>query len=556
MTLLHNSFFLFLIGMLILSFGVLFWACDQPEEDDDSPTGIGADDDDSDDDDPNIPEGIPVPVTIDSAFEDGILDDLFLGFTIDTAQFVYNRVDFSENDHYKGADLPDLEDPRLINMVKEAGPVWLRIGGTMADGVYFCPNEGHCELPEEYADAFRDIVDFEPSYISHEDIRRVADFAEATNSKVIYCLNFGPGPRDPDTCAWTTENSRQLIEYARSLPNGDRFVIWEGGNEVNSFLFNFKMPPGYGPERYAADLRILRYMLDEVHQDGLIAGPATYFFPFRAVGDIGFFTQKAMEFSDETIDFLTWHLYATQSDSCGSTIFHQPYPATAENLFDETIISTSRYYARYIKENAGELPVYLGETASAQCGGQQGVSDTVLDALWWADWIGIMAQEGSSSFIRQTLMGFDYGTIDPDTYHPHPTFLATTMFNRLVSRARLKTSSERTMIKAHGFCSGAKENAMTIVLANPSLDKLVANISVMGNTMIEASQWTIASADGLSGTTATIDGEKTDQFGIIPYPEGSPVVIDGQMAFAEVLPESLVFVQVILENPAAGCPAD
>lgn len=537
---------------------ISFLACDQSTDDDDNdkPDDTTDDDDDSDDDTPEIPDGIPVPVTIDSVHADGVLADPYLGFTIDTAQFIYDRVDLSESDHYSDADLPDLEDKRLINLAKAAGPYLLRIGGTSADGVYFCPEEGHCEIPESYENSFRDLTAFEPSYISHEDIRRIADFAEATNAQVMYCLNFGPSPRDPDTCAWKTENARQLIEYARSLPNGDRFSIWEGGNEVNSFFFNFKMPPGYSPERYAADLRILRYLLDEIHPEGLVAGPATYFFPFQFIGDFGHFTQRAMEFTQDVVDILTWHLYATQSDSCGSTIFHQPFPATAENLFDESIISTHRYYASYIKETAGKVPVCLGETASAQCGGQTGVSDTMLDALWWADWIGIMTQEGSSSFIRQTLMGFHYGTIDPESYEPYPTFLTMTMFKRLVSSARLKTSSERTMVKAHGYCSNSKENALTIVLANPSSDKLVANITVVGNSMIDAKQWTIMSPDGLTGKTATIEGEKTDQFGNIPFPEGSEVLIEKQMAYSEVLPESLVFVQVVLEDSPAGCIAD
>ncbi len=34
----------------------------------------------------------------------------------------------------------------------------------------------------------------------------------------------------------------------------------------------------------------------------------------------------------------------------------------------------------------------LGETASAQCGGEPGVSDTMSDALWYADWIGYLTK--------------------------------------------------------------------------------------------------------------------------------------------------------------------
>ena len=47
---------------------------------------------------------------------------------------------------------------------------------------------------------------------------------------------------------------------------------------------------------------------------------------------------------------------------------------------------------------AAGMPVMNGESASSQCGGQAGVSDTLLDALWFADWIGIMA-EGTAGMI-------------------------------------------------------------------------------------------------------------------------------------------------------------
>ena len=42
----------------------------------------------------------------------------------------------------------------------------------------------------------------------------------------------------------------------------------------------------------------------------------------------------------------------------------------------------------------------MGETASGQCGGQPGVSDTMIDALWYADWIGFQAKYGSIALVR------------------------------------------------------------------------------------------------------------------------------------------------------------
>lgn len=49
----------------------------------------------------------------------------------------------------------------------------------------------------------------------------------------MFGINFGLGPRDPETGLWTPDNAKLLIEYAYSLPNGKLFKIWEAGNEMD-----------------------------------------------------------------------------------------------------------------------------------------------------------------------------------------------------------------------------------------------------------------------------------------------------------------------------------
>jgi len=492
-----------------------------------------------------MPEGERVQVRLDADLEDGRLDERYLGLTFDTAH-LQHRIDGSDIEG--GGEPPDLEDERLRSLAAAVGPSILRIGGTDADGVYYCDTEEPCEVPQEYLDAFRPDRRAHASYFTRKDIRRFADFAEAIDAQILFCLNFGPGPRDPETGAWLDDNARQLVRYARSLPNGNRFTIWEAGNEPGIQFAFFNTAANFGPEVYASDLPTLQSLVAEQSSGALVAAPASYFFPEEDLADFGF-TEAVVDLAGGAIDVVTWHFYPTQSESCGGIVF----PSGADNLFDEEILEKSQRYARYVRDAAGGLPVFLAETSSSECGGQVGVSDTLLEALWYSDWIGLMARSGSSAIVRQTLMGFDYGIVDPDTYEARPTLLALAAFQRFVERARLATDVDRSRIKAHGFCHPEGPAWITAVLVNPGPNRLAAEIELADHEVRSASQWTIASLQGLGDDRATIEGESADETGRVPQPPGTPVHLAGGRAFAAVAPESLVFVSLELDSAARGC---
>ena len=165
------------------------------------------------------------------------------------------------------------------------------------------------------------------------------------------------------------------------MPNGDRFTVWEAGNEPNVHFVFFNPYPGFGAEVYASDLPPLRSMLDEEAPESQVAGPATYFFPDEVVGDFSEYTKQVVDIAGDVMDAVTWHFYPTQSDTCADIAV----PSNAANLFDEANLEKSRRYARYVRDASGGIPVYLAETSSSECGGPLGVSDTLLEALWYAD---------------------------------------------------------------------------------------------------------------------------------------------------------------------------
>jgi hypothetical protein len=249
------------------------------------------------------------------------------------------------------------------------------------------------------------------------------------------------------------------------------------------------------------------------------------------------------------LDAVSWHLYATQSTTCPIVIDE----AIPERLFDETLNEQHRGFARIMREVAGDLPVWNTESASAQCGGQHGLSDTLADALWYADWFGLMAEEGTSLVIRHALVGADYSLLDKDTFNPRPTLLALALMTRTVRKARLATTVDRTALKAHGFCRAGAPGNVTVVAANPGPDPLVAEIDLRPARVVDAEQWTLAGPEGLGSFTATINGESPAADGTLPDPPGHPVVIVGGRAYAEVAAETLAFVTLETDPPVAAC---
>jgi len=84
------------------------------------------------------------------------------------------------------------------------------------------------------------------------------------------------------------------------------------------------------------------------------------------------------------------------------------------------------------RDNATPPSVWLGETGSAQVGGEPGVSGRWGSALWWLDQLGLLALRGQRVQCRQTLLGSDYGLIDATSLEGTPDFWASVLWKRLM----------------------------------------------------------------------------------------------------------------------------
>lgn len=108
-----------------------------------------------------------------------------------------------------------------------------------------------------------------------------------------------------------------------------------------------------------------------------------------------------------------------------------------ENL--DTVVHWSAQVERIVDEAAAPAAprpaLWLGETGSAQVGGQPEVSGRWASTLWWLDQLGALAKRGTAVQCRQTLAGADYGLLDEETLEPTPDYWASLLWRRCMGTA-------------------------------------------------------------------------------------------------------------------------
>ena len=469
----------------------------------------------------------------------GRMAERYLGVTLD-----WQKV----GDGVWPVDVHELANPVLRRLMSELGPSVLRVGGTDANAGFFCITEADCNPTPTYTETFTD-PDKEPKVFTGEDVVALVDFAREVDATIVFTLNLGPGPRDPETGAFVGDNVRTFLEFVAALAGGEQFTTWEAGNEVNVIFNEYKMPVPLQPKLYVEDLVTLRGMIDDTLPGTELVGPASFFLPLARSGDLRFTKRTLRKVEDGVLDGVSWHLYAAQSPRCSPAV--SPFPASRDALFDPDQIALNRAFARQVSSVAGDLPVINSETASVQCGGQFGISDTMLDALWWTNWIGTMVEDGTSTILRQTLVGREYAIVDQELVVPHPTFLVSVLHRRHADRAHLATRVDAEEVFAHAYCTRSRNDAVTVTVSNPNPTATETEIAVKGRRVTAAAQWTVAAE--LTATEATINGVVPGADGSIPDEPGERVRMRGRTAHVEVPANGVVVVVAELNGKAKGC---
>lgn len=450
-----------------------------------------------------VPDADRVAV-IDVGAELPEVDERFLSVAVDLGQVagtVFWNPDAS-GDPEAPVEPYDFTRDRLHELAAPLAPAWLRIGGTEADRLYYETDEG---VPDPLPDGFE-------SALTREAWDGAGAFAEAVGFDLIFTLNAGPGPRPSG--AWDPENARALLRWtaAKAWPVG----AWELGNEPNGWPLLFGL--NVTPAAWAEDLATLADLRDEEAPGALVVGPATAWWPL--VGEFVEYLGPAVA-AAERLDVVTWHYYPQQGERCPAATV----PATPEALLDPARLDELAVWAEVVEGAAQvrSLPVWLGESGNAQCGGQPGVSDTWASSPWWADQLGQVAARGQQAVVRQTLSGSDYGLVDDVTLEPRPDWWVSLLWRREMGVVPVAVTGDDPWLRVYAHCRRDGEGLAVLGINLASTSVRLEGLRVREARVLEA--------DGLDARTVRLNGVP-----LAVGPDGSPPDTPGVAVRHAVLP--------------------
>jgi len=333
----------------------------------------------------------------------------------------------------------DLTDPTLINIIKQLGSVWLRIGGTSQNTLVYSPNgpagdeHGDCHINDAYwAD--------------------VSKLQAATGAKFLFGLNrqVKNNKYDPTinaTALWkTTAAGRYKID------------AWSVGNELIGGSFDSK--------QYAEDYVTLADALKAYPSVGQeLFGPSAAGFPGTAA------LTPFMSGTKSLLTGFTFHAYCF--GTCSLDVYTQK--SGLEHM--------NSYFTNYVNLRdsvAPGLPLILEECATQAGGGCEGLSDRFVSGFWWIHTLGMAAEAGIIRVHRQDVAGFSFnhrgshymlagtsGWINETVsgpLTPHPDWFTSVLHKQLAGNAVLTShltaeAGIDASVAVHVWCAAKGANA-------------------------------------------------------------------------------------------------
>lgn len=342
----------------------------------------------------------------------------------------------------------DFSRPQLQNLAAALAPAYLRVGGTDADLTLYDLDDVPAPGPRG---AWR---------LQRKQWDALNAFALKVGYRIMFTLNAGALARD-EHGRWNPDNARALMVDARQRQYP--VDVWELGNEVNAYPLLHRH--WLSAKSYVDDLQVARWLIDDVHPHARLAGPAVAFWP--GIGEGLPLIENVIKAGGPLLDVITWHYYPQQSFRCpvATNRAHAGHVLRPREL--KEVDRWAAFVQRLASRDGPQAQVWLGETGSAQCGGEPALSDRFASSLWWLDQLGRIAKRGQQVVVRQTLSGGDYGLIDDKTMAPNPDYWASWLWRRLMGTTVLDVwGTEHAGVQAYAHCQRDTSGGVSFVLIN------------------------------------------------------------------------------------------
>jgi glycosyl hydrolase family 79 len=329
------------------------------------------------------PLGYPVPalarpataktirVTIDARRKQGRIPDDFTGLGYEISSVAIPGLLSDRNRAYV----------QLVQGLGTNGVI--RIGGITSDSASYA------------ADAMASSA-AKATVINAANLRELGAFLDAVGWRLIWGLNLGSGDRK--------SAAEEAVAVAAAVK--DKLLAFEIGNEPDGFAgdaFNSHRPKNYGYGDYLREFRAYKAVIRGKLPDAPFAGP-----------DASWATDWVSRFAaDEGSDLklLTRHYYRAGANNpyldkligSGSA----DYEARRKNSKIDLLMREDTSIREMLQElsaasSAANVPFRICEANSFYGGGQPGVSDAFVSALWVLDFMWTLAYGGAAGVNMQT----------------------------------------------------------------------------------------------------------------------------------------------------------
>src|SRR5580700_4287955 len=284
--------------------------------------------------------------------------------------------------------IPDLlsdKNHAYVQLVRGLGANGvIRVGGITSDSASFA------------ADAVASSA-AKSTVINTANLRELDGFLDATGWRLVWGLNLGSG------------DMKNAVEEAVAVAAAvkDKLLAFEIGNEPDGFAgdaFNAHRPKNYAYEDYLKEYRAYKAAIRSKLPDAPFAGP-----------DASWATDWVSRFAaDEGSDLklLTKHYYRAGAnnpylDRLIDSNQRAEYEARAKTNKIELLIREDASLRGVLQElstaaSASHVPFRICEANSFYGGGQPGVSDAFVSALWVLDFMWALASGGAAGVNMET----------------------------------------------------------------------------------------------------------------------------------------------------------
>ncbi|MBR6789950.1 MAG: beta-glucuronidase, partial [Oscillospiraceae bacterium] len=299
----------------------------------------------------------------------------------------------------------DLTNPRLRNLAKKLGPVWVRVSGTWSTKTYYdFDGKAGGVAPAGFQNV-----------LTKEQWLGVLDFVKAVGGKLLVSVANCEGIHSAHE-PWRPDQAKLLFDLSRDY--GVPIDAAEFMNEPNMLAYS-GAPEGYTFDHYIRDQDIFNRWLHENYPGTLAVGPCSV-----GGGQMGKMkmeegllkivgkkmgTEKLLIGAQEKMEVFSYHYYNGVSEriAAGMSFVHWP----AKKAHTEAYLDAAAYCARAAAKVRDKYmpgaPLWVTESGDAGGGGDTWAS-TYLDVLRTLNELGSFSALTRGIIFHNTLTASDY----------------------------------------------------------------------------------------------------------------------------------------------------